>query len=193
MGYINDLYSLFIFEYDESKFKTEDKITLSENFQRLEFWDKSYTFSYDFRMVPTHQLLDLRQHISDRVEAVNHKETKELRLLDFMTVEEIKLLQYYDYGEEKVYGVVNQIKSHEISDRWEFAEFCNPKDLLHLSRQLLNYANDDSGKPILSQLEVWDELEESNRTKLIEELNNIILLCELSINNGFSLLMMQKM
>ncbi|MGG9961177.1 hypothetical protein [Ferruginibacter sp. SUN106] len=192
MGYINDISRIFILDYDDSKINDKDSGVLRNNFEFLEFRDNQHSYSYDFRFVPTYKLLELKHRIPDLSDNNRRKNPGELLLSDFMTVEEISLLTHFEYGKEKIHGAIDQLKTHQINAYWEFHHFCHSKDIASVTSSLLRFIEANPGVPILTYLEIWDNLDESDKETLKLELKMINLLAEVAARNDLNLLMLSS-
>ena len=193
MGYIDDTSRIFIFEYDDNKVNDKDLGILKSNFKIYELGDNRHSYYYDFRFLPTYKLLELRHRIPDLGDSNTSKNQGELLLSDFMSVEEISLLTHMEYGEQKIYSAIDQLTTHKISDYWEFHVFCDSKDIAKVASSLLNFVEKNSSVPILTYLEIWDNIEEADIDVLKSELKMIHLLAEVAARNDFNLLMLSSL
>jgi hypothetical protein len=190
MGYMNDISRIFIYEFEENRISADDLLLLQENFERRAFHDGRDSFYYDFRFVPTGKLLELKHRIPDNSNNNRRRNEGELILSDFMSVEAISLLTHFDYAGEKIHSAVNQMKTYEISDFWEFHFYCPAKSMLSLTTELLAFMDNHPDIPVLTYLEIWDKLPEGDRDLLKKELSGIRLLAEVAARNGFDLLLL---
>lgn len=157
MGYRDDFYRVFIKDYDSSIFTEDEKAMLQDNFQEFHISQLS-TWSFLFKFYPTYIMLNNRFRIPDLWGNNKTHFEDELLLSDFMTIDEIKTLTYFEYAEEKIYAIKDQLKSLEISEQWEFADFVSSNDMLTVSKALLKYLETDNLKTDINKADVVNEL-----------------------------------
>lgn len=145
-------YKVFIHGDCENICEKDDLDILSKYFEPFDF-DDLKTFNTVISFEPTHQ------SITNRFYALNLNNENETRkidgtpLSDFMTVEEIKTIDYFDYAGEHIHGIIHNEKSGKMD--WIF-EVSNPRDVILVAEKYKNYLIKQSS---LNNLEaVLDEL-----------------------------------
>lgn len=114
------------------------------------------TFYTIISFEPTYKSITNRFRIPDQYNHNKRYKTEATPLSDFMKVEEIKTIDYFDYVGEHIHRIINQEKTWEAGD----FEVANPKDVILVTEKYKDY--------LIKQFSM------SNLDSILSELNGLI-------------------
>jgi hypothetical protein len=163
MAFKDEKIKLFIHADCDKTFNDKELSILKDNFENLDINGYS-TFACEIIGEPSFIMLTTKFRIPDLWGNNKTHFEDELLLSSFMTIDEVKTLNYFEYGEEHIHGVVNQEKTLNAGEPFDVA---SSFDLLKVSDALLEYLKSNN---LLSSLNKEDIIEEFKKVKLLSEL-----------------------
>jgi hypothetical protein len=176
MAFKDEKTKLFINTDCYKIFKEEELTILKDFFESIDINGYS-TFACEIRSEPTFIMLSTKFRIPDLWGNNKTHFEDELLLSNFMTIDEVKTLNYFEYGEEHIHGVINQEKTLTAGEPFDVA---SSFDLSKVSNALLQYLNKNS---LLSSL---------NKEDIEEELKKVNLLSELALKHNLDIYFMPE-
>lgn len=131
--------------------KQEDLDVLKKDFGSIKIRN-NITFYTIISFEPTYKSIANRYRIPDQNNHNERYKNEATPLTDFMSVEEIKTIDYFDYAGEHIHRLINQEKTWEAGD----FEVANPKDVIFVTKKYQDYLIQqfslDSSDELLSEL-----------------------------------------